>query len=122
MNDTSAALAVLIGLGVRLAVPILITVLAVVALARLDRHWQSEAGPAAPGCPKAGVLEDAALLCRRAKGLCRLQVGTALLAGVPPQQRIPGREMPGLPGACGCPGSKSCLDPEFEEMQHALAF
>lgn len=52
MNDTSAALAVLIGLGFRLALPILATVLAVVALARLDRHWQREAGPAGPGVRK----------------------------------------------------------------------
>ena len=52
MNNTSAALAVLIGLGLRLAVPILLTVLVVLALARLDRHWQREAGPAALGVRK----------------------------------------------------------------------
>ena len=43
MNSTSAALAVLIGLTLRLAVPILITVLVVFALGRLDRHWRAEA-------------------------------------------------------------------------------
>jgi len=43
MNSTAAALAVLIGLAVRLAVPILITVLVVFALGRLDRHWRTEA-------------------------------------------------------------------------------
>ena len=43
MNSTSAALAVLLGLAVRLAAPILITVLVVFALGRLDRHWQAEA-------------------------------------------------------------------------------
>jgi hypothetical protein len=43
MSSTPAALAVLVGLGLRLAVPILITVLVVFALGRLDRHWQAEA-------------------------------------------------------------------------------
>jgi hypothetical protein len=52
MNDTSAALAILIGLGVRLAIPVLATVIVVVLLARLDKHWQSEAGDAPRGVPK----------------------------------------------------------------------
>jgi hypothetical protein len=52
MNDTSAALAVLIGLSMRLAAPLLITVLVVLALSRLDKHWQSEAGPTSPGVRK----------------------------------------------------------------------
>lgn len=52
MNDTSAALAVLIGLAIRIAIPVLITVLAVLMLARLDRHWQTEAGPHSSGVPK----------------------------------------------------------------------
>jgi hypothetical protein len=52
MNDTSAALAVLIGLTFRLAVPILITILVVLGLARLDRHWQVIAGAAPTGVPK----------------------------------------------------------------------
>ena len=43
MNDTSAALAVLVGLGLRIATPLLITAVAVIALARLDRHWQRQA-------------------------------------------------------------------------------
>ena len=43
MNDSAAALAVLIGLALRLAVPILLTVLVVLVLARLDRRWQVEA-------------------------------------------------------------------------------
>ena len=42
MSDTSAALAVLTGLAVRLMIPILITVLVVLILTRLDRHWQTE--------------------------------------------------------------------------------
>jgi hypothetical protein len=42
MSDT-AALAVLTGLAVRLAVPILVTALAVFALRRLDAGWQTEA-------------------------------------------------------------------------------
>jgi hypothetical protein len=52
MHDTSAALAVLIGLGLRIAIPVLMTVLAVFALARLDRHWQSEAGSDSPAIAK----------------------------------------------------------------------
>jgi hypothetical protein len=43
MNSASAAFAVLLGLALRLAVPILLTVLVVFALGRLDRHWQAEA-------------------------------------------------------------------------------
>jgi hypothetical protein len=43
MNSTPAALAMLIGLAARLAVPILITTVVVFALGRLDRHWQAEA-------------------------------------------------------------------------------
>jgi hypothetical protein len=52
MNDTSTALAVLVGLSLRIAVPVLITIVAVLALSRLDRHWQSEAGPASAGVRK----------------------------------------------------------------------
>jgi hypothetical protein len=52
MNDTSAALAVLVGLAVRLAIPLLITVLVVLVLARLDRHWKSEAGSTPAGVLK----------------------------------------------------------------------
>jgi hypothetical protein len=47
MNDSTAALAVLAGLALRLAVPMLLTALVVLALSRLDRHWQSE-GERAP--------------------------------------------------------------------------
>jgi len=43
MNDSTAALAVLAGLALRLAVPILITVLVVAGLSSLDRRWQIEA-------------------------------------------------------------------------------
>lgn len=43
MTDTSAALAVLIGLATRLAVPIALTAVAVLVLNRLDRRWQGEA-------------------------------------------------------------------------------
>jgi hypothetical protein len=43
MGSTPEALAVLIGLGLRLAVPILLTVLVVVVLRKLDAHWQAEA-------------------------------------------------------------------------------
>jgi hypothetical protein len=42
MSDTSAALAVLTGLAVRLMIPILITVLVVLVLTSLDRRWQTE--------------------------------------------------------------------------------
>jgi hypothetical protein len=42
MNDSTAALAVLAGLALRLAVPILITVLVVAGLSSLDRRWQVE--------------------------------------------------------------------------------
>ena len=42
MNNSTAALAVLVGLALRLAVPILITLLLVLVLSRLDRHWQME--------------------------------------------------------------------------------
>jgi hypothetical protein len=43
MTDTSAALAVLTGLAVRLMIPILITVLVVLVLTSLDKRWQTEA-------------------------------------------------------------------------------
>lgn len=43
MNGATAALAVLTGLVVRLAIPVLITVLAVGFLRKLDARWQSEA-------------------------------------------------------------------------------
>jgi len=42
MNDSSAALAVLTGLAVRLMIPILITVVVVLALTHLDKRWRSE--------------------------------------------------------------------------------
>jgi hypothetical protein len=48
MNDTTAALAVLTGLIVRLMIPILITAFLVFALTWLDRRWRSEAGAAQP--------------------------------------------------------------------------
>jgi hypothetical protein len=47
MNDTSAALAVLAGLAVRLMIPILVTAVIVLMLTRLDRRWRSE-GSVAP--------------------------------------------------------------------------
>jgi hypothetical protein len=43
MNGSSGALAILLGLTLRLAIPILLTVLVVQILARLDRHWRAEA-------------------------------------------------------------------------------
>lgn len=43
MNDSGAALAVLVGLAVRLAIPILVTALAVFVLRKLDSRWQAEA-------------------------------------------------------------------------------
>ena len=52
MTTTSAAMAVLIGLAVRIAIPILVTVLAVLLLARLDRQWQNEAGSGSPNVAK----------------------------------------------------------------------
>jgi hypothetical protein len=42
MND-AVALAVLTGLAVRLAIPVLVTALAVFALRKLDAGWQTEA-------------------------------------------------------------------------------
>jgi hypothetical protein len=47
MNDTSAALAVLTGLAMRLLIPILVTALVVFFLSKLDRRWQVE-GKTAP--------------------------------------------------------------------------
>ena len=52
MSDTSAALAVLTGLAVRLMIPILITVIVVLLLTRLDRRWQTEATTVASRVPK----------------------------------------------------------------------
>lgn len=47
MNDTSAALAVLAGLAIRLMIPILLTAVLVLVLSRLDKRWQDE-GHVAP--------------------------------------------------------------------------
>jgi hypothetical protein len=52
MSDTSAALAVLTGLAVRLMIPILITVLVVIVLTSLDKRWQTEATTTAPQVQK----------------------------------------------------------------------
>lgn len=43
MSELSAALALLVGVAVRLAIPILLTVLGVALLRRLDAHWQQQA-------------------------------------------------------------------------------
>ena len=43
METITALLALLIGLLVRLAIPILVTALLIVLLRRLDAHWQKEA-------------------------------------------------------------------------------
>jgi hypothetical protein len=43
MSDATVAFAILVGLIVRLGVPVLVTVLAVVALRQLDARWQAEA-------------------------------------------------------------------------------
>lgn len=42
MDNVYAMFALLIGVALRLVIPILITVLAVFFLRRLDAHWQSE--------------------------------------------------------------------------------
>jgi hypothetical protein len=42
MNSSSAALAVLAGLALRLAVPVLLTAVVVLALRKLDGLWQRE--------------------------------------------------------------------------------
>ena len=42
MNDINSLLAVLAGLAVRFAIPILVTALAVAFLRKLDARWQSE--------------------------------------------------------------------------------
>jgi hypothetical protein len=52
MNDTSAALAILLGLGLRIATPLLITAVVVLVLARLDRYWQRQANAAPILVPK----------------------------------------------------------------------
>ncbi len=43
MNPHSAALAVVLGVLVRLALPILVTALVIAVLRRLDARWQAEA-------------------------------------------------------------------------------
>ncbi len=43
MNDINSVLAVVLGLGLRFAIPILVTALAVVFLRKLDARWQAEA-------------------------------------------------------------------------------
>ena len=43
MLPSTAALAVITGVLVRLALPILVTAIVIVLLRRLDAHWQSEA-------------------------------------------------------------------------------
>lgn len=43
MTDSTAAFAVLAGLALRLAIPILITAVAVLALRQLDARWRAEA-------------------------------------------------------------------------------
>ena len=42
MNTSTAAFAILVGLIVRLGIPILVTALVVLALRRLDARWQAE--------------------------------------------------------------------------------
>jgi hypothetical protein len=43
MNELNALLAILVGFAARLAIPILVTALAVYFLRRLDTEWQTEA-------------------------------------------------------------------------------
>ena len=43
MSENYSLLAILIGLAVRLALPIVITVVAVYFLRKLDAHWQKQA-------------------------------------------------------------------------------
>jgi hypothetical protein len=43
MAPQSSFMAILVGFGLRLGIPILITLLAIFFLRRLDAHWQSEA-------------------------------------------------------------------------------
>jgi hypothetical protein len=43
VNNSAAAFAVLVGLAVRLAVPILLTVLVIIGLRSIDQHWRIEA-------------------------------------------------------------------------------
>jgi hypothetical protein len=44
MSDLTAPIALLVGVAARLAVPILVTAVAVYVLRMLDAHWQIEAG------------------------------------------------------------------------------
>lgn len=48
MNDINSLLAVVIGLALRLAIPVIITALAVAFLRKLDARWQAEGENAAP--------------------------------------------------------------------------
>jgi hypothetical protein len=43
MNDMTAVIAIVIGLIVRLGIPVLVTAFFVLALRRLDTRWQAEA-------------------------------------------------------------------------------
>ncbi len=54
MNDITAFLNVLIGLGLRLVIPLLITMAAVYFLRKLDSRWKEE------GEPHAGAVEKPA--------------------------------------------------------------
>jgi hypothetical protein len=48
MSELSAVLALLVGVAVRLAIPVLLTLLGVMLLRRLDAHWQQQAAEEAP--------------------------------------------------------------------------
>ncbi len=62
MLPSTAALAVITGFAVRLALPILLTILVIIVLRRLDSHWQSEAAfaPIKVEKPECWKLRDCA--------------------------------------------------------------
>ena len=73
MNDSYSLLAILIGLAVRLALPVAITLIAVYLLRKLDAHWQKQAeyelSHAADEEPESWDLKDCPIEKRSAQPL-----------------------------------------------------
>jgi hypothetical protein len=101
MSDTSAALAVLTGLAVRLMIPILITVLVVLVLTSLDRHWQTEGTTTASRVQKPACRDTKHSSAEQRKACRRTSDQAHLLAGFPAHQQLPGSEVPGCPVFAG---------------------
>lgn len=66
MTDPSVPFAVFVGLTVRMMIPILITIIIVLALTKLDRHWKNEAvaRPAAVVKPECWEMQHCAASAR----------------------------------------------------------